>query len=337
MVGLPPPPAPSSLVAPERVQEVAVAVILRSDGRFLLGRRPAGKVYAGYWEFPGGKVEPGESAVEALQRELHEELELTLERAYPWITRTFVYPHATVRLRFFRVVGWHGALQDHEHEALTWQQPGAPVVEPMLPANGPVLKSLELPDEYAITFAEGLGTGPFLARLAVALERGVRLIQLREKSMAPEQLRAFGREVLARAREAGAKVLVNGDAATAEAMGADGVHLSAAALMALPRRPAVAWCGASCHNEAELARAAELGVDFVALGPVLPTLSHPGAPPLGWRRFADLVRDYPLPVFALGGMRRSHLETAWQHGAHGVACMRAAWASPDDFTRAPLK
>ncbi len=323
-----PPPALSSVIVSREVQEVAVAVIQRADGQILLGRRPAGKVYAGFWEFPGGKVEPGEPVLEALARELHEELGLTLERAYPWITRTFTYPHGTVRLRFFRVVRWRGTLTDREHEALAWHRPGDSAHSPMLPANGPVLKALELPSEYAITHAEGLDPGLFFQRLERTLARGVRLIQVREKSMPPGQLSAFAREVLARARAWGARVLVNGDAATAQALGADGVHLSARALMALPSRPPVAWCGASCHDEGELARAAELGVDFVVLGPVLPTQSHPGGKILGWQRFAELIRDYPLPVYALGGMEPTSLETAWEHGAHGIACMRAAWRQP---------
>lgn len=330
-----PAPIPCSVAAPREAQEVAVAVIQRPDGRFLLGRRPAGKVYAGYWEFPGGKVEPGESVREALARELREELSLTVERAYPWITRTFAYPHGTVRLRFFRVVRWRGALEDREHEALAWHRPGDSALAPMLPANGPVLRALELPSEYAITHGEGLGTGPFLERLEAALQRGVRLIQIREKSMPPGQFRAFAREVLACARAWGARVLVNGDVATAEALGADGVHLNANALMALPSRPPVAWCGASCHDEEELARAAELGVDFVVLGPVLPTLSHPGGATLGWGCFAELIRDYPLPVYALGGMEPAHLETAWEHGAHGIACMRAAWRRPGSSPSSP--
>jgi 8-oxo-dGTP diphosphatase len=329
-----PPSALSPVAAFREVQEVAVAVIQRADGRFLLGRRPTSKVYAGYWEFPGGKVEPGEPILEALARELHEELALTLERAYPWITRTFAYPHGTVRLRFFRVLRWRGTLTGREHEALAWHRPGDCALAPMLPANGPVLKALELPSEYAITHAESLGTGLFLERLEAALERGVRLVQIREKSMPPGELRGFAREVIARARAWGARVLVNGDASTAEALGADGVHLSARALMALPSRPPVAWCGASCHDEGELARAAELGVDFVVLGPVLPTLSHPGGETLGWRRFAELIRDYPLPVYALGGMGPAHLETAWEHGAHGIACMRAAWHRSSTSSRA---
>src|SRR3990170_3749694 len=95
--------------------EVAAAVILRADGKFLLAQRPAKKVYAGYWEFPGGKIENGESAEQAMKRELHEELGIDVERAYPWITRDYDYAHAAVRLRFFRVVAWRG--EPHGREA----------------------------------------------------------------------------------------------------------------------------------------------------------------------------------------------------------------------------
>src|SRR5215510_11486634 len=129
------------------VIEVAAAVIQRPDGAFLLARRPPGKVYAGYWEFPGGKAEPGEPAARALSRELHEELGIDVETAYPWITRVFTYPHGTVRLWFFRVVSWKGEPHPREEQAIAWQKPGAATVAPMLPANAPVLASLMLPVE----------------------------------------------------------------------------------------------------------------------------------------------------------------------------------------------
>ncbi|MBZ0090821.1 MAG: thiamine phosphate synthase, partial [Sulfuricellaceae bacterium] len=111
----------------------------------------------------------------------------------------------------------------------------------------------------------------------------------------------------------------------ARSAGADGVHLSGAQLVNLPARPEADWVGASCHTPEEMARAVELGVDFVLISPVLPTLTHPDAPALGWEAFARLNEDYPLPVYALGGMTRAKLETAWEHGAHGIAMMRDAW------------
>jgi 8-oxo-dGTP diphosphatase len=100
--------------------------------------------------------------------------------------------------------------------------------------------------------------------------------------------------------------------------------------MAAKTRPNVEWCGASCHNAAELERARDLGLDFVLLGPVQATPSHSGAPELGWNKFADLIRDYALPVFALGGMRGSNLDQARRSGAHGVAMVRGAWARQED-------
>ncbi len=305
-------------------QEVAVAVLLREDGAVLLGRRPPGKPYAGYWEFPGGKVEPGETVAEALRRELREELGLDVERAHPWITRRFVYPHATVKLRFYRVTSWRGDLKDHEHEAVAWQQPGGVNVAPLLPANDSVLKALRLPPVYAVTHA-GPAARDFLLRLERALAGGLKLVQVRERGMDEAALRAFASEVISRARPSGAMVMINADPALAASLGADGVHLSAARLSRLERRPDLPWVAASCHDASALERAADLGLDFAVLGPVRPTPTHPDAAPLGWARFRELIGDCPLPVFAIGGMRPEQLDEAWAHGAHGVAVMRAAW------------
>ncbi len=311
------------MAAVKRV-EVAAAVIQNDRGEFLLAQRPVGKIYAGYWEFPGGKVEAGESAADALKRELHEELGLEIDAAYPWLTRDFDYAHAAVRLRFFRVLAWRGEPHGREQQQFAWQRRGELTVAPVLPANGPILRALELPHVYGITCAAEHGAA-FPEKFQAALRGGLRLIQIREKSLDAPALVGFAGPLVANARSSGARVLLNGTAETAAQAGADGVHLSAARLMACERRPEVPWCAASCHNAGELAHARELGLDFVVLGPVAATPSHPGAATLGWQGFSDLVRDYPLPVFALGGMGAADLERAWSCGAHGVAMMRGAW------------
>lgn len=319
-------PSPVTRRPPRARVEVAAAVILRDDGGFLLGERPAGKVYAGYWEFPGGKIEPGESPLAALGRELHEELGIDVLQAYPWITRDYDYAHAAVRLRFFRVARWSGTPHGRESQRFAWQRPGAITVSPMLPANGPILKALALPPIYGITNAGDAGEAVFRRRLDAALAGGLRLVQVREKSYSARTLARFTGEVVAAARARGARVLVNADADLALRAGADGVHLTAPQLAPCRARPTLELVGASCHDSAELDAAAALPADFVVLGPVAPTPSHPGAPVLGWRRFADLIRDYPLPVYALGGLARTDLETAWAAGAHGIAMMRGAWS-----------
>ena len=119
-------------------QDVAVGVLIRPDGAFLVTSRPAGKVYAGHWEFPGGKVEPGETVEQALARELHEELGITIAGAERWQVQMFDYPHALVRLHFCKVFAWTGEFEMREGQAMAWQQ--LPVdVRPVLPGTIPVL------------------------------------------------------------------------------------------------------------------------------------------------------------------------------------------------------
>jgi 8-oxo-dGTP diphosphatase len=308
-----------------RVVRVAAAVLVREDGKVLLAQRLAGTPYPGYWEFPGGKLEANESAHDALLRELDEELGIAVTRAVPWLVQRYVYPHAHVELNFFRVFGWSGTPRGRDGQAIAWQRPGAFDVAPLLPANAIVLRSLELPDVYAITMAEELGLARFLEHARSAIDAGLALVQIREKSLNPEELARFVEALLVLSRSSGARILLNGDEDEVRRLGCAGVHWTSARLSAARRRPTGMLCAASCHDKDELAHAAELSVDFAVLGPVLPTPSHPMAAPLGWTRFAELVRGMPLPVYALGGLERADLAVAMEHGAHGVALRRSAW------------
>ncbi|MFP5381959.1 MAG: Nudix family hydrolase [Gammaproteobacteria bacterium] len=305
--------------------EVVATVLTQPDGRVLLAQRPAGKPYAGYWEFPGGKVEPGETLEAALVRELHEELGIIVEAPCRWITRVFEYPHATVRLNFFRLFAWQGEPHPHEDQVFSWQRPDAVEVTPLLPANFPVLKALTLPPLLGITHAEALGVDTFLARLDVALADGLRLIQVRDKSLREGERLTLARETVRRAHRHDARVLVNGSPELARAAGADGVHLDGAAAARCDARPDCEWVGVSCHDGGELAQAAVLGADFALLSPVLPTQTHPGAPTLGWETFSALAAASPIPVYGLGGLAHKDLALAQSHGAHGVALLRGAW------------
>lgn len=299
--------------------EVAAAVILRPDGAFLLARRPAGKVYAGWWEFPGGKIHEGESAEAALARELHEELGVDVRRAYPWITRLHAYEHATVRLNFFRVMDWTGDPHPRENQAVVWQRIDAPTAEPMLPANAPVLASLALPHEYAITDAEKSGRAFVLEKLTRRLEEGLKLVQLRDRGLSDRI--GFALQVVDLARRHGAKVLVSGGPSIG-----DGIHFTAQQLMKLEQRPKGVLAAASCHTREELERAMQIGMDFAVLGPVHATASHDAVRPLGWEGFAKLARGASIPVYAIGGVTRADLERAWSCGAHGLAMIRGSWS-----------
>ena len=316
-----------------KLTEVAAAVIERraADGatgfatEFLLGQRAPGTFYPGYWEFPGGKVEPGETPHAALLRELGEELGIGVTRADPCLRREHVYEHAHVRLNFFRVRDWCGELHDHVHTALAWQRADALSVAPMLPANAPVLAALALPDFYAISHAGEIGIDAQLLALAQALEGGLRLVQLREPALDGARRAAFVHAAVDLCHQYGARVLVNGDAALAAAAGADGVHLTALQLARQAARPDFTLVAASCHSAEELAQAARLGCDFAVFGPVRETATHPGVAGIGWEKFATALGVPPLPTFALGGMTRQDFDAAQRAGAHGIAAIRAAW------------
>lgn len=307
--------------------DVVCAVIQKPNGEFLLAHRPPGKVYEGYWEFPGGKVEPGESIAQATARELNEELGLSVEESFPWLTRNFSYPHAHVRLHFRRVTRWQNEPHSRENQAFAWQRLSDITVSPLLPANGPILAALALPTVYGITRADDLGEVEMLHRLELALHKGLRLIQVREKNWPPTRLATFAEQVIVCARRFDARVLVNGAIDLAYEVGADGVHLTAQQLMNSQERPDVALCAASCHDKREMLQAEKLGLDFVVLGPVLATPSHPDSQSLGWDRFSELTQNYSLPIFALGGLSAENLHTAWQSGAHGMAMLRHAWST----------
>ena len=308
---------------------VAVGVLIRPDGRFLLASRPAGKPYAGYWEFPGGKLEPGESVEAALARELHEELGLDIGPAQPWVTLEHDYPHAYVRLHFCRVFDWRGELVGHEGQSFGFFAVDDLPDGPLLPATVPVMKWLRLPAELAISAAATLGRERFLAALEARLGSGLRLLQVREPGWDDAQVADLLDALLPRSRAAGARVVMSSRHGAALWARADGVHLTARDLLTCVQRPALPVVGASCHTREELAHAARLGLDYAVLGAVGPSASHPGKPGLGWPAWRERARDAALPVYAIGGLAAVDLPTALAAGAHGIARLSGAWnASP---------
>ena len=204
----------------QHITDVAVAIFLKPDGAFLLSSRPEGKPYPHYWEFPGGKIEPGESVYAALVRELVEELNVTITHATPWFTFTMHYTHATVRLHCWRVHAWHGEMRGMEGQHFEWQHIDALTVSPTLPGCIPIFNALRLPTTYAITNAAEMGIDTYLAHLDSQLAQGLKLIQVREKSFPPDALREFAMQVTQRAHGHSAKVLLNADAKMATDVGA---------------------------------------------------------------------------------------------------------------------
>lgn len=302
---------------------LVVAAVIRRNGRILIAQRPRDKHMGGLWEFPGGKVEEGEAVGHALVRELEEELGITATTFRPLIRVTHDYPDKAVCLEVLEVSGFGGEPHGREGQAVRW------VSEDELPgfdypaANRPIVTAARLPAHYFIAPPD-LDEAGYHVWLAEAQARGARLLLLRAPALSPGRYVALARELCARCHAGGMRLMLHGDPALLAQVPADGVHLPWSRLAALSSRPDIGprWLAASVHDRAELARAEQLGVDFVTLSPVLATPSHPGQPGMGWEAFAGLADRARVPVFALGGMRQGDLEQAWRAGAQGIAGIR---------------
>ena len=303
---------------------VAVGVLRRSDGRVFAAKRLPGRHLAGQWEFPGGKLEPGESARAALERELREEIGVEVLDARPLIRFPCHYPDRRVLLEVFEVSGWRGRPHGREGQAIDWLAPGELRRRDLVAGAVPIVAAIELPSRYLITPEPG---ADFEARLRDRLESGIRLVQLRARSMPPAALARLARRAAELAERNGARLFLNGDPEAARAAGAHGAHLPSRALARLAERPS--WPGfglaASCHDTRELALARSLGVDFAVLSPVRATPGHPDARPIGWEGFSRRVESVDFPVFALGGLGPADRESAWAAGAQGIAAIRGLW------------
>jgi len=305
---------------------VAAAVLRDATGRVLLSRRPDHLHQGGLWEFPGGKVEAGETAVQGLARELWEELGIHVGRCRPFICVDHAYPELSVRLDVHEVLEWTGDPQPLEGQQLRWADPVTLDPATFPAADVPVLTALQLPPHYVISGVPS-GRGDFFRRLDGCLERGERLLQLRAPGLADAELASVVRAAVGRCERVGARLMVNAAPELASHWGAHGIHLPARRLMGMERRPVGpdTLLAASCHDAGELAQAKLIGVDFVVLSPLRPTPSHPDRSVLGWARFEALVASAGMPVYALGGMRPDDFEAVRAVGGFGVAGIGAFW------------
>jgi 8-oxo-dGTP diphosphatase len=315
-------------IAPEPIQVVAAA-IEDELGRILITRRHDHTHQGGLWEFPGGKLEAGEAPLQGLERELREELGILPLDPEPLIRITHHYEDRSVVLDVYRVSRYAGEPKGMEGQPLNWLSPEAMEPEAFPAADRPVINALRLPPRYLISGGDPEHTEQFLERLDRSLKTDLKLLQLRAHELTDEAYLKLAETVLPICHRHQARVLINRPGNPSAWLGlGDGIHLNRHQLMAISQRPANAhWVGASCHDPSELARAEALGLDYALLSPVLRTVSHPQAQPLGWERFRHWVERVNLPVYALGGMGWDDMLRARQHGAQGVAGISGFWAS----------
>ena len=306
---------------------VAAAVIRGTDGKILIARRADSQHQGGLWEFPGGKVEAGESVEMALGRELQEELGITVESARPLIKVQHDYPDKQVLLDVWEVSSFTGQPHGAEGQPLAWVTQRELADYEFPAANEPIVAAARLPDQYLIT-PDRLETPQLLRGLKKAVADGIKLVQLRAPNGYDPKYRDLA--VDATGLCAGkAQLMLKGPLEWLGDFPSAGWHLTAAQLRkyAAKGRPLSKdrWLAASCHNAEELALAEQMDVDFVTLSPVLPTQTHPDTQPLGWEQVQQLIAGFSKPVFLLGGLGPDDRQQAWAIGAQGVAGIRAFW------------
>ena len=309
--------------------QVVAAVLRDAQGRALIAERPAGKPLAGFWEFPGGKLETREPAAEALRRELQEELGIQVQQAYRLLQLSHLYPERHVHLDVWRVTRYVGTPTAHEGQKLAWVAPKELNDWKLLPADEPIVAALKLPPLMLVTPQPDENADGFLARLERSLDAGIDFVQFRAHGLETGRFEELARETIRLCRSHGARVHLNSSVETALKLGADGVHFSQARLRSpMPADIADLALGVSCHTADEMALALKHRPAYLTLGTVSDSSSHPGAKPLGWERFAELARASPVPVYAIGGLGLRDLEEARARGAHGIAAIRGLWGIP---------
>jgi len=312
---------------PASETHVVAAVITNAENQVLISLRAPDAHMGNLWEFPGGKVEAGETAFEALQRELDEELGIRLNTAQPFKQIQYDYPDKTVRLDVWKVETFEGEPRGIEGQQIQWQPIHRLKPEQFPAANKLIIKALQLSDKYMIT---GSFENPeqFISQLENCLIKGISLVQLRSKNIGDQAFMQLAEQASALCSKQNAILLLNTRPEMFRQLDADGLHLSSQQLYSVSQRPvdSQTLLSVSCHTEQDIDQAEQLAADIILLSPVKETTSHPGVPGIGWQQFSRLAARTSTPIYALGGMTAEDMEDAKAAGAQGVAAISAFWS-----------
>jgi 8-oxo-dGTP diphosphatase len=306
--------------------EVVAGVMQNAAGEVLLAQRPPDKSMPGRWEFPGGKRRYREAPTDALRRELGEEIGVEAGRFQPLIRLRHDYEACSVDLDVYRVSAWLGAPRSLEDQSLAWVSIARLGDWNLLEADGPIVAALQLPDRCWVTPSPDGNIDEWVRRVEAVLGHGIDMLQCRPSGVSSARQRmALGRTVGELCRGHGTLFIWNGTAAEADAVDADGLHLNAHRMSDCISRPRTAahWIGASCHTAEDIQRANRLGLDYIFIGTVAPSPSHPGGPTIGWDGFKRLAGISNLPAYAIGGMKPADIDRARKAGGQGIAAIRA--------------
>ena len=306
--------------------DVAVGVI-KQNKHVLVGQRLVQDRYYQKWEFPGGKLDDDEEPIQALSRELKEELGIQVDSARPLLTIEHDYPDRLVRLFIYLVDQFVGEPIGVEGQAVKWVLPEDCHTLDFLEANKPIVHAIQLPSVQLITNIEKYGFERTLAAVKEIdkIYSSQFVLQLREPNLDEKQCANY----LAYFRQITKSkfIILNGDVEQSVKLDFDGVHLNRHRAKHFKLREELPdfWVGVSCHDERELSHAQKIA-DFTFLSPIGETQSHPDIVPIGWESFDNLTRKMKLPCYALGGLNETDIEKAWQYGGQGIAAISSFWS-----------
>jgi len=310
------------------VEYVDIAIgVLKKNEKVCLSQRQKHQSFADKWEFPGGKVEADETLTSALQREFREELGIETHSWQPLIEIPWQYEKVAVRLHVFSSESFEGTPQGIEGQRVKWFDLQALRELDFPEANKGILTALQLADRYMMS-GSYQSHADALAKLTNALEFGIELCQLKPRNMVPEEFDGLAHEAISLCHQHGAQILLNGDVTLFEKHpDADGLQLASDRIYQYDSRPIPKQklLAVSTHSDEDIQQALKIGADFILLSPVKETASHPGVIGLGWDSFAEKVKQIPVPVYALGGMKPEDVDCAKSFGGQGVAAISGFW------------
>lgn len=303
---------------------VAVGVVFDQQDRILIAQRPAHVHQGGLWEFPGGKLGKSETAEQALQRELFEELGIKINEAQHLIQIPHDYGDKKVLLDVFTVASFTGIARGREQQSIKWVSHSELDYYRFPEANRGIIMAVQLPSFYMIT-NEYAQPDIYLHKIEHAVKHGIRLIQLRAKNLEEKAYRKLADELDKRYAGSDVHIMLNCSLEIFHNARAAGLHLTSRRMLQFDSRPIDEdrLLSASVHSEAELLHAMQLQADFIVVSPVKQTTSHPGVEPIGWLTLAKLTRQANCPVYALGGLGYRDLAMSQNCGAQGIAGISA--------------
>jgi len=305
---------------------VAVGVIKNDSQQVLIAKRAQHLHQGGLWEFPGGKVEADENVEQALARELLEEIGITVEHATPFIKIQHDYVDKSVLLDVWSVEKFSGTAQGKQGQPLVWVDV-ARLYDYQVPiGNKSIITALRLPREMMIT-GDYIDEMNFENRLHRALRHGIQAVQLRAHQCNEQEYQSLFNQAKKSCDEFGALLIANTNTDRFPKLSADGLHLTSMELMKCKNRPVPKdiLLGASCHSLEEVQQAERIEIDYITLGPVYETSTHPSVTPMGLKNFSVLTKQYSGLVFALGGMKVKMRSQINDIGGFGVASISAWW------------